>query len=101
VIPTGGVVYLDVDDGSGISALAPAPVARVVRTLHYYPDRSSPAYADFDRNTWIARLGMATAREADEEVGVTADALPRTLSVTTTVDGPLRKLDANSVPTLA
>ncbi len=96
-IPTGGVVYLDVDDGSGISALTPAPVARVVRTLHYYPDRSSPAYADFDRNTWIARLGMATAREADEEVGVTADALPRTLSVTTTVDGLLRKLDANSV----
>lgn len=96
-IPDGGVVYIQADDGTRLSELAPSPTAKVVRVLHYYPDRSKRCYADFDRNTWIARLGMAGEEWADAEVGVVAQGLPRTLAVSMQVDGELRKLDSNSL----
>ena len=96
-LPLAGVVYLEVTDGTGASELAPAPVARVIRTDHYYPDRATTAYADFDRTTWTARLGMAGEQRADEEVGVTADTLPGTLTVSMQADGSPRRLDANSL----
>ena len=96
-IPSGGVVYLEADDGSGLSELTPNPVARVVRTLHYYPDRSTTAYADVDRNTWIARLGMGKEGRADAEVGVTAEGLPRALTIATKIDGVLHKEGPNSL----
>jgi len=96
-IPRDGVVYLEVVDGTEISELAPNRVATVKRVLHYYPDRTKKAYADFDRNTWIARLGMATEEYADEEVGVAAQEMPEVLDATFEVEGTLRKVSANSL----
>lgn len=96
-IPHGGVVYLEVDDGTGRSEQTPDPLARVVRPLRYYPDRATTAYADFDKNMWTFRLGMAAEQVADVEVGVTAEDLPDTLGVSVAVEGTLRQVDANSL----
>jgi len=97
LLPRDAVVYLEVDDGSGFSEAPAHPVATVVRTLHHYPDRMRTAYADFDARTWIARLGMATERQALAQVGVTAERLPEALAVTVEVDGALRPIDENSL----
>ena len=94
-VPPGGVVYLETDDGSG--ADAPVAVGHWLRTLHYYPDRQSPAYADFDRSTWTFRLGMAGATSADAQVGVTAADLPDRLRVATVVDGNLQQGTSESL----
>jgi len=96
-IPDGGVVYLEADDDSGLSDLAPNPVAQVVRTLHFYPDRAQTAYADFDRSTWIARLGMGSEASATATVGVTAEGLPPVLTVSAQTDGGLTRHDPNSL----
>ena len=86
-LPAGGVVYIEADDGSGLSGLTPYEGARVVHVLHSYPDRDSPGYAYFDRRTWIARLGMGGDEQARAEVGVVADDLPKFLEVAVEVDG--------------
>jgi len=96
-IPDGGVVYIEADDGTGISELARHSTAKAIRVLHYYPDRKTRAYADFDKNTWIARLGMAGEDWADMEVGVVAEELPSVLKVSVHVEGELRKMDSNSL----
>lgn len=96
-IMDGGIVYLEIQDGSGLSELDAVSVGKVVRTLYYYPDRASSAYADFDKNTWIARLGMAKEQVADLETGVTAEDLPATLRVEVSIDGSLKRLDENSL----
>lgn len=96
-IPDDGVVYLEMQDGTGISELAPVRIGNVLRVLHYYPDRTKTSYSDFDKDTWIARLGMAQEQWADEEVGVTVDHLPPVLSIQMIVDGLLKKLDENSL----
>jgi len=96
-VPDGGVVYLEADDDTGLSDLAPAPVAPIVRTLHYYPDRAKAAYADFDRNTWTARLGMGPETSAEATVGVTAESLPPVFTVSAQTDRPLTRLDADSL----
>ncbi len=96
-IPDGGVVYIEADDETGISELARHSTARVLRVLHYYPDRTRKCDADFDPNTWIARLGMAGEEWADAEVGVVAEELPDVLKVTMQVEGELRKMDSNSL----
>jgi len=96
-LPRDAVVYLDVDDRSGFSEAPPQSVATVVRTLRHYPDRMRTAYADFDARAWIARLGMATERQALAQVGVTVEDLPGTLALRLTVDGALQTIDKNSL----
>jgi xylan 1,4-beta-xylosidase len=91
-----GIMYFEATDGSGISELTPARVADVIRINRYYPARGTTrSYADFDRKTWIARLGMM-GENADQQIGVLASILPDSLNVTTRVDGKLQKVDADS-----
>lgn len=96
-IPGGGVVYLELDAGGGESASTPRPTARWLRTLRYYPDRTTTAYADFDKTTWVAHLGMGSEATADARAGVTAEDWPETLGVAVTVNGSLTRVDAESL----
>ena len=97
IIPEHGIIYLEITDGSGRSELTPTPVARVLKVNHWYPERGTTSWSDFDRKTWIARLGMATDATADQQVGVVADGLPDVLTANVTVEGRLQKLDRNSL----
>jgi len=97
IIPEHGIMYLELTDGSGISELTPVAVAKVLKVNHYYPERGTSSWSDFDRKTWIARLGMATDATADQEVGVVADGLPSVLDANVTVEGKLQRLDRNSL----
>jgi hypothetical protein len=97
IIPAHGTIYIELDDGTGLSELTPVEVAQVIKVNHYYPDRDTSAYADFDRKTWIARLGMADDPTADKEVTVLAGELPDALTAKVVVDGTLRRLDHNSL----
>jgi hypothetical protein len=97
-LPPFGILYFEVDDGSGISDLAPVTVGNVIRINRYYPQRGkTKSFSAFDRKTWIARLGMAQQPTADEEIGVLADGLPDNLDVDVKLAGRLRKVDANSL----
>lgn len=97
IIPESGIIYIEADDKSGISELNHTDVAKVVKINHYYPHRGTSSYADFDRKTWIARLGMAFETEADQEIGVLADELPDSLKVKVMVEGSLQKVNENSL----
>ena len=97
-LPKYSTMYVEADDGSGVSELETAQVGNPIRVNHYYPARGKTrSYADFDRHTWIARLGMEGERAADERVGVLANHLPDSLEVVAQVDGKLQKLDPNSL----
>jgi hypothetical protein len=97
-VPPYGILYVEADDATATSDLSPVQVGKVIRINRYYPARgATKSFADFDRKTWIARLGMAGDRLADEEIGVLADGLADTLDVSVKVDGKLQKLDANSL----
>jgi hypothetical protein len=95
-IPNNGTVYFQVDDGSGLSGLAPNPIAKVINVNHYYWSRTTSAYADFDPRTWVARQGMGNNQWADQEVGVTEENLPPLLTFTPTIQGTLVQNDQNS-----
>ncbi|MBN2275148.1 MAG: hypothetical protein JXR41_03065 [Bacteroidales bacterium] len=97
IIPEHGIIYIEADDNSGLSELTPVDVADVIKVNHYYPERGTTSYADFDRKTWIARLGMGGDTDADQEVGVLADRLPDVMTANITVEGDLQKLDRNSL----
>jgi xylan 1,4-beta-xylosidase len=96
IIPEHGVIYIEADDNTGLSELTPVKVAHVIKVNHYYPGRGTSSYADFDRKTWIARLGMGEETNADQEVGVLADSLPDMLNVKLSVEGILKKSGPNS-----
>ncbi len=96
-LPHDGVVYLEVVDVQRAPRREPTRTPTVVRTHHYYPDRTTTAYADFDRTSWTARLGMAQEDQATCMVGVTADNLPPVLAITVAVDGALRHSDDESL----
>ena len=97
-IPDHGVVLLEVTDGSGLSELTAAPyVGDIIRVNRYFPDRSQDNHAEFDRSTWITRLGTGSHDLADSRVGVTVEGLPDALRVSFATDGPLQQLDQNSV----
>lgn len=94
-IPAGGVVYIELR-GSGSVILPERRPAACKQVLHYYPDRRSRAYADFDRRTWTARLGMEGESRAEARVGVVAENLPDALAVTVQAEG-IERLDAKSL----
>ncbi len=97
-LPAGAMVFLKIEDGSGDTLNAPVDAARVIRVNRYYPQRGATrSYADFDRKTWIARLGMAGESAADQEVGVTADTFPPKLRFVVSASGSLRKADVQSL----
>lgn len=96
-IPPKGVVYIEVEDGTGLSELTPVTVGKVVRKYHYFPDRTKHNYAVFSERTWIAYLGMRDEESAFSLVGVEAEALPAKVKVSFVVDGKVRRLDANSL----
>ena len=97
-IPDHGVVYLEVSDGSGESELTRVDaVAHIIRVNRYFPDRTKDNYADFDRSTWIARLGMGSEDYADSRLGIVLEDLPSALEVSFATEGAPRHLDANSL----
>jgi hypothetical protein len=90
-------LYIEVEDGSGASDSPSNAVANMIRVNRYYPARGTRSYSDFDARTWIVRQGMNGERRADQQVGVTADALPQVLNVHGTLEGQLSRQDANSL----
>jgi hypothetical protein len=97
-IPRGGVLYVEASDDIPAPVTASVDVAKIIRINRYYPARGETAsYADFDRKTWIARLGMEGSRQADQEVGALAENLPDELHVSVNIDGKLQAVDGNSL----
>ncbi len=97
IIPAHGILYVEADDLSAKSELDVVDVAKVLKVNHYYPKRATSSYADFDRKTWIARLGMGNELTADQEVGVVANQLPDVINATIVVEGNIKNADNNSL----
>lgn len=95
-IPRDGVVCIELKDSTAPVLETPFR-ARFIRTLRFYPDRSKSAYADFDKNTWTARLGMVSENLAEAIIGVTAVALPDVFEVRFRIGGVLRCANAKSL----
>ena len=97
-IPDHGVLYLEISDGSGASGSASvAGIGDIIRAHRYFPDRSQDNYAEFDRSTWIARLGMGSQDKADSRVGVLFEGVPDLVNVSFVTEGSLQQLDENSL----
>jgi xylan 1,4-beta-xylosidase len=96
-IPSMGTLAFLFDDGSGFVPAKSLALGKIVRVNRYYPSRKTSAYADFDRRTWVARLGMGSEMQADKEVGVTVEGLPQALRFRSKLSGAAQKLDKNSV----
>ena len=96
-IPNGGVVYLEVNDARAPHEPEGSPPARIIHLRRFYPNRGANSYADFDRRTWTARLGMGGETLAHEQIGVVAEDLPQALYVAFEVGGKPAALDANSL----
>jgi hypothetical protein len=100
-LPPNGVIYFVVDDGSNPPMFNPdsasVSLGYIWRIHHYYPSRGQNSYADFDRKTWTAYLGMGSQDNAYSTTAIEADTLPANLQVTFTNNGNPRAIDNNSV----
>lgn len=95
-VPNLGTLAFLFDDETGYEPPKVVSLAKIVRVNRFYPSRSTTAYADFDRRTWVARLGMVKESQANEQVGATIEGLPPVLRFTSLVSGQLRVVDKNS-----
>ena len=93
----GGVLYLEIEDGSRLPGIRSRAAAQWRRTHHYYPDRSTSAWADFDKATWTFRLGSANDAAADVEIGVTAVDLAQVLHFSCDISGTPQSRDRQSL----
>ena len=97
-IPDKAVVFIDITDSTGISEDASIFFpASFVRKHYYFPDRSKNNYAEFDRTTWIARLGMSNYDTASSIIGVVAEDLPDSINVIGEMEGNPTQIDNNSI----
>ncbi|BDI29630.1 hypothetical protein CCAX7_16810 [Capsulimonas corticalis] len=72
-IPGEGVVFLRISDGAGQSLLRPASLGTFVKSLYWFPDRTTDGWADFDPQTSIARLGMGGRAMGIQQIGAVID----------------------------
>ncbi len=96
-VPAGGVVYLKVTDGSGKSLLTPKHVGTLIRMHHWFPDRKTNAYADFDPRTAIARLSMGKQNAGVAQIGVVLENPVRRFLVRVKRTGPFTASDKNAL----
>lgn len=96
-VPSMGTLAILFDDGSGFEPARSVVLGDIVRVNRYYPSRTTTAYADFDRRTWVARLGMVDEQQADKQVGVTVEALPAALRFSTRLSGSPQPVDRNTL----
>lgn len=69
VVPAEAVVYLKVSDGERSVPLANPKLGTFIRSYHQFSKRDSKAFADFDPQTWTARLGMGDSDSATAQIG--------------------------------
>ena len=96
-IPSMGTLAFLFDDGTGITAPKSVNLAKIIRVNRFYPSRSTTAYADFDRRTFVARLGMVDEQQANQQVGVTLENVPSSLRFLSQVSGSPQVVDHNSL----
>ena len=97
-VPDHGVVYLEIRDDRARSELeAVTAIGEIIRVNRYFPDRSRDSYAEFDRATWIARLGMGSQDSADSRVGLVLENFPDTFNVSILTEGSPQQVDTNSL----
>lgn len=97
-IPDHGVLYLEISDDNDSSGTADvAEIGEIIRVYRYFPDRSLDNYAEFDRSTWIARLGMGSQDMADSRIGILLEGAPELVNLSILTEGSLGRLDENSL----
>ena len=97
-LPAKGVLFFQLKDNSGLSELKSERVAEDVRTYHWFRDRGNSNYADFDRKTWIARLGMGSDKDtALSQIGVEMINIPAKIRIKTELFGKPYIINNNSL----
>lgn len=95
-LPGHSVLFFRASDGAHISP--PAPVSGVyVRSDYWFPNRSSPAYADFDPRTFTARLGMGNQPKGSAMIGAEIAHPASRIKVLVTRSGSFAAQDSNSL----
>lgn len=69
-IPGESVVFLQ---AGGAARKPPSRVGEFVRVRHQFADRNAPAWADFDPQTSLVRLGVGDTESGDAQIGVVWD----------------------------
>ncbi len=95
LLPANALYYLKLEPLDPPPATAPA--ADIIRLHHFYANRGGGDYAEFDRHTWTAHLGMGASDDARALVGVSAANLPARLQVSFATDGPLQDRNSESL----
>ncbi len=81
-VPAQSVVYLQASDAATPPVAASHTAAKIgdwVRTYHWFPDRATGSFADFDAQSGIVRLGSGEANEL--QIGVLIDNPARQLKI--------------------
>jgi hypothetical protein len=100
-IAASGVIYITLDNGSGVPAFDPDHAvnqpANDTRTYNFYPQRGISTYAFFDRKTWTAYLGMGNELYRPSFTAVEASGLPDQLHFSVGKSSNIQDYDKNSI----
>ncbi len=78
-VPANSVVYLQASDAATPPITPSAKLGDWVRDYHWFAERSSQSYADFDAQSWTARLGTGAGQSA--QIGAMIDHPARRIKV--------------------
>ena len=96
-IPGESVVFLRAFAVRPLSRRPPGRIGVFVRADRWFFDRSSPAYADFDPRTSIARVGMGDRDFGVAQIGAVLDEPAPRIRVQMKTAGPFVSEDPNSL----
>ncbi|MBQ2922878.1 MAG: hypothetical protein IJE60_07335 [Tyzzerella sp.] len=95
-IPAGGTVYIEFTSGETCPLEENNEVGDIVRTDHYYKDRTAKSYSDFDDQTATAIVGTGNNAQGRGCTAVTLRNVSDAISVTGKLRSQLASNDTNS-----
>jgi len=97
-IPAQSLVYLKLNNNNtDKSLLDPCPIGSFNRHMYWFYNRNSPAYANFDKMTSIARVGTGSDASGHGIVAAQFDSIVTDLHIQVKKNGDFKALDKNSL----
>jgi len=97
VVRNRGVLFVQIINKEEKSSTKYNQPGKLIRTHQWYDTRTNTsAYANFDANTWTARLSLNGEPDGKALLGITAEDLPATVKVKTINSGNLASRNNNS-----
>lgn len=96
-IPPKGTIYFELSKKTCTNTIIKPLQGQIIRILHYFPNRGSSSYAEFESSSWKAYLGTGLNAGCEAQIACIIDNLPDNFFIDFSLDNISRDCEVDSI----